>query len=96
MSFKVFVDDNFHYQDSSERYEQGEYDTFEEAVVVCKSIVDKYLADTFKDGMSADELYKHYVAFGDDPFVVPVPNDKTFFSAWDYAKERCSKMCSAT
>ncbi|NIR63564.1 MAG: hypothetical protein GWN55_04270, partial [Phycisphaerae bacterium] len=53
MTFKVFVDDNFHYQDKSERYELGEFETFEAAVNTCKSIVDQYLTSAFKPGMSA-------------------------------------------
>ena len=27
--FKVYVDDNFHYMDENERYQQGEYETKE-------------------------------------------------------------------
>lgn len=95
MSFTVFVDDNFHYQDESERYKVGEYETFEAAVVVCKEIVDEYLAVTYKKGVSAAELYENYVAFGEDPFVVPRPEGAEY-SSWEYAKKRCSEMCSAT
>ena len=95
MSFKVFVDDNYHYQDESERYEQGDYESFEAAVAVCKTIVDQYLTTTFKEGMSGAELYKSYVAFGEDPFVVSQPEGAEF-SAWVYAKQRCSEICGGT
>jgi hypothetical protein len=95
MIFKVFVDDNFHFQDTSERYQQGEYESFETAVAVCKQIVDQYLAATFKEGMSAAELYQRYVSFGDDPFVVPKPEGADF-SAWVYAKQRCSEICDTS
>lgn len=91
MSFKVLVDDNFHYQDESERYEVGEYQSYDAAVAVCKMIVDKYLASAFKVGMTAAELYNSYVTFGQDPFVVPRPEGDDF-SAWNYAKQRCSEM----
>jgi hypothetical protein len=94
MSFKVFVDDNYHYQDESERYEQGEYESYEAAVAACKLIVDQYLAGAFKEGMNAAELYKSYVSFGEDPFVVPNP-EGVLFSAWDYAKQRCLEICDA-
>ena len=90
-----FVDDNFHYQDESERYKKGNYETFDEAVEVCKEIVDRCLAATYKEGMNAAELYDSYVSFGDDPFVVPEP-EGVKYSSWEYAKKRCSEICGAT
>jgi len=94
MSFKVLVDDNFHYQDKSERYVQGEYESYEAALAACKMIVDQYLASAFKVGMIAAELYHSYVLFGEDPFIVPKPEGADF-SAWVYAKQRCAEMCDA-
>ena len=32
MTFTVFVDENSHYEDKSERYKNGDYETFEEAL----------------------------------------------------------------
>jgi hypothetical protein len=51
----------------------------------------------WKPGMTANELYKLYVAFGPDPFVVPFnPKDSSVkFSAWAYAKERCKELVSS-
>lgn len=92
MSFKVFVDDNFHYQDDSERYELGEYESYEATVTVCMKIVDQFLSSVFKEGMTAAELYQQYISFGQDPFVVPGP-EKVNFSAWTYAKRRCCEIC---
>jgi len=37
--FKIFVDDNYHYMDKSERYEVGSYDSLEEAVNKCRELV---------------------------------------------------------
>jgi hypothetical protein len=88
MAYKVLVDDNFHYQDKSERYKQGEYDSYETAVAACKYIVDQYLAAAYKEGMTPAELYNSYLSFGEDPFVVPEPEGANF-SAWSYAKKRC-------
>ncbi len=34
----------------------------------------------------------HYTSFGEDPFIIG-PGDYRF-SAWDYAKERCSILCA--
>ena len=95
MSFKVFVDDNFHFMDESERYERGEYESYESAEAACKAIVNEYLTHTYKDGMSADDLYDSYVSFGEDPFIVPAPEESKF-SAWVYAKQRCPEICNET
>ncbi|WP_455756460.1 hypothetical protein [Sulfurimonas sp.] len=92
MSFKIFVDDNFHHMDETERYEQGEYDTYELAESICKSIVDEFLTSAYKDGMSANELYEQYKRFGEDPYITS-EQMQVNFSAWDYAKIRSVEMC---
>lgn len=71
MSSKVLVDDNFHYRDESERYEVGEYQSYDAAVTVCKMVVDRYPASAFKVGMTAAELHNNCVSFGEDSYVVP-------------------------
>jgi len=90
--YAVFVDDNFHFMDESERYKLGEYDTCEEAVAVCKKIVDDFLNTGYKDGMSFKELYEGYTGFGEDPFIIS-DDEACFFSAWDYAKKRSAELC---
>jgi hypothetical protein len=47
------VDDNFHYQDLDERWEQGTYQTIEEALTACRALVDLSLKDEYSPGMSA-------------------------------------------
>ena len=91
--FEVFVDDNFHYQDESERYKHGEYETWEAAVAACKRIVDGDLLHFHKPGESAAELYYSYTSFGEDPFIRPQPPGERF-SAWDYARQRCDEICA--
>jgi hypothetical protein len=93
--YKVMVDDNFHYQDSDERWEQGTYETVEEAIAACRGLVDRSLEKAYKPGTSAEALYGDYTSFGDDPFIVVVDgaDDRAKFSAWSYAKERCRMIC---
>ena len=91
--FEVFVDDNFHYQDESERYKYGDYETYEKAVEVCKEIVDEELLHLYKSGKNAAELYCSYTSFGEDPFIRPSP-PKERFSAWNYARQRCEELCA--
>jgi hypothetical protein len=91
-TFTVFVDDNFHYMDDSHRYKFGEFNTAEEAVAACKTIVDEFLVTSHRPGITAADLYQNYVAFGEDPFVVP-KDESLPFSAWEYAKQRCAELC---
>lgn len=91
--FEVFVDDNFHYQDESERYMYGEYETYEAAVEACRRIIDRDLLHLYRQGEGAAELYFSYTSFGEDPFVRPSsPNER--FSVWEYAKQRCDEICT--
>ena len=90
--YVVYVDDNFHYMDESERYKLGAFETCEEAVETCKRIVDEFLEQGYRKGVSFKELYRGYTMFGEDPFIISV--DRTCrFSAWDYAKQRCRELC---
>jgi len=95
--YRVEVDDNFHYQDSDERWEKGTYETVEEALAVCREIVDQSIMEGYRTGISAEALYGHYVRFGDDPFIVGLDGMDTgiLFSAWNYAKERCRVICGS-
>lgn len=90
--FTVYVDDNFRYMDEEARRKYGEYESFEEAVSVCKGIVGICLIDLYQEGMTGDELYSQYVHFGDDPWIASADPLKYQFSAWDYAKERSAEI----
>jgi hypothetical protein len=94
MSYRVLVDDNFHYMDESERYELGSYATLEEAIKAAKAVVDSFLSSEYHPGMTADQLYKQYVTFGEDPFIIAPEQSQINFSAWDYARARCQELCS--
>ena len=92
MTYTVYVDDNFHYMDESERYKLGEFATAEAAVAAAKKVVDEYLASAYQPGMSAEELSRSYLLFGEDPYIVP-RGPGSDFSARDYARERCRELC---
>lgn len=93
--YVVFVDDNFHYQDEDERTKHGEFETAAEALEACRTIVDRSLQHEYRPGMTADALYRQYVSFGNDPFiVVDGDGEAVSFSAWDYAKERSKAVCA--
>lgn len=91
MTYQVFVDDNFHFMDESERYLHGEFETCEEAISACKKIVDECLESSYQAEMTADQLYESYAGFGDDPFIKS--DDKSCdFHSRDYAKSRCQAI----
>jgi hypothetical protein len=93
--YKVLIDDNFHYQDESERVTHGQFSTADQALAACRRIVDEFLASAHKPDMSPAALYEQYTLFGDDPFIVPVdPNSApaVSFDAWSYARKRCQEM----
>ncbi len=91
--FSVRVWDNFHYMDEDEAYIRGEYPTWDEAVAAARRLVDLSLAECYKPGMTAADLYSYYTSFGDDTSVVPEPKGH-HFSAWGYARDRCEELCS--
>src|SRR5262245_61049301 len=92
MRYTVVVGDNFHYQDASEHYEHGTFESVALAIAAAKRIVDEYLTSAYRPGMAPDELFKSYMAFGDDPFIIP-SDEANPFSAWEYAKLRCRELC---
>jgi hypothetical protein len=95
-AFEVIVAENAHYMDEREYWTAGSFDTFEEAVAAAKRIVDTSLDEAFKAGGSAKEFYDHYLHWGCDPFIKGIGGGQGGgkFSAWDYAKERCSAMAN--
>ena len=90
--YTVYVDDNFHYMDESERYKLGDFATLDEAIKACKRSVDGFLNDERACGTAA-ERYAQYTGFGPDPFIMTDDPDAGSppFSAWSYAKERCEE-----
>lgn len=83
----VLVDDNFHFMDEKERYKNGGYSNYDEAVARCKAIVDDFLLSALEPGMTAEQLFGSYTMFGEDPFILG--DNVSDFSSWDYAKKQC-------
>ncbi len=90
--FTVYVDDNYHYQDETERYKLGEFDLYEDAVVACKRIVDEFFSGA-QPGKTSEQLLREYQGYGEDPWITPEPTG-THFSAWSYAEQRCKTLTS--
>jgi hypothetical protein len=89
--YAVYVDDNFHFLDESERYRLGEFSSCEEALRTCKEMIDEFFDKDFDVNITYEELYGGYTMFGEDPFIVS-DDEGCFFSAWDYAKEKSREI----
>jgi hypothetical protein len=85
MRYTVFVDDNYHYMDESERYKLGEFDDCASAIAACKAIVDEFLAQC--GDVSAEEALKQYLMFGEDPWIRS-DDPECRFSARDYVRSK--------
>jgi len=91
MTYKVFVDDNYHYMDEDHRYELGTYASYDEAVQASKKIVDEFLIENKSTYETADELCASYCMYGEDPFIVSKETFKKF-SARTYAPIKCKEL----
>jgi hypothetical protein len=93
-NYRVLINDNAHYMDESECADHGVFADADRAIAACKETVDDELNTMWQPGMTANELYRLYIAFGPDPFVVPLnPKDREVkFSAWTYAKKQCKNL----
>lgn len=94
MSFHLRVYDNFHYTDESEAYNYGQYETYEDALIAAKSIVDEFFVHNWKIGIDPDYLIGQYSLYGEDPIILPNEHGKhESFSAWNYANCIAAEIC---
>ena len=89
-AYRVMVDDNFHYHESDERWEYGIFSTADEALAVCRRVVDESLLHEYSEGgVTAEKLFDRYTSFGDEPFVIAAEGaQQVDFSARRYARAR--------
>ena len=87
--YTVYVDDNYHFMDESERYKLGDFPDCASAITACKKIVDDFIAT--RGTWTAKEMFDAYRQFGEDPFIRS-SDTSCVFSAWKYAELRCHEM----
>jgi hypothetical protein len=86
------VEANARYMDQSERRQLAEFAACAPAIAACQRLVDDYLRSAYRPSMTAEALWASYTRFGDDPFIVTA-DESCWFSAWDYARQRCEALC---
>lgn len=94
MKFHLRVYDNFHYMDESEAYNNGEYATYEDALVGAKAIVDEFLEFNWRPGMKPDDLIVSFAFYGEDPIILPDEHGEyERFSSRNYVDTRAAEIC---
>lgn len=88
--YTVRVLDNYHFTDQSEEYNSGTFDTYDEAVLKCKEIVDDFLESAYQSGDTAEQLYGTYVMYGETPLIWG--ENLGSFDANEYTRKRCSEI----
>ena len=90
--YKVFIDDNYHYMDESERYAAGSYDSLEEAVTKCKELTIKSLRDLYEKGITPEKLKAQWSMFGEDPYVFGGDGGVPFSARKFVSTELCKEI----
>jgi len=92
--FHLRVYDNFHYMDESEAYNHGKFDTYDDALIAAKAIVDEFFEHNWKSGITPDYLNVQYCLYGEDPIILPNEHGKLeSFSARTYAYISAIEIC---
>ena len=92
--FHLRVYDNFHFMDESEAYNHGQFETYEDAVIAAKAIVDEFFVHYWKSGVTSDYLIGQYCLYGEDPIILPNEHgEHASFSARTYANISAIKIC---
>lgn len=92
--FIVKASDNSRFDSPENDYLYGAFATYEEAYAKCEEIVEGFLMQNKTEGMSTEELFHHYISFGEEPYIVSVDGSECVpFKAIDYAKEQSKAIC---
>ena len=93
MSYRVYMDANFHQMDTSARNMTGEYDSYALAQAAARELIDGILESEHRRDMSAEDLLHAYVTRGEEPFIIP-DDEHQPFSGREYAATRCRSLCN--
>ncbi len=75
----------------------GEFEGQPEAIAAAKRLIDDFLQQECKSGMSAEALFGHYQTFGQVPCVLRSDGKtigNTGFAALEYARTRSAELCA--
>jgi hypothetical protein len=94
MKFHLRIFDNYHHWDEASSYDHGNYETYEEAVIAAKKIVEEFFEGECKPGVEAGNLRASFAMYGEEPVVFPdEPSSGKSFSPREYAEEYVLELC---
>jgi hypothetical protein len=91
LPYKIVIHDLFHFMDEDEEYELAErYDTAATAIAEAKRRLDRELLHMHRPGMTGQELYEQWSAFGEMPLILRTDHAQlqVAFSSFSYVRER--------
>ncbi len=92
MSYRLYVDANFHQMDTSARQMVGAFDSHEAAVAAAREHIDGILESEYSAGMSAEDLLHAYTNRCEEPFIIP-DDEQAPFTGREYATIRSQYLC---
>lgn len=93
-NFIVKSSDNSTYDTEESDYVYGAFETYEQAYAKCEEIIEDFLTSNKTEGMSAEELYHHYVSFGEEPYIKTIDGSECLpFPSIKYAKDQSVLIC---
>jgi hypothetical protein len=93
--FQVFVSDNDRYFFDDGASSPGpSFRRYEDALDWCRRRVEASVEECWEPGLNAAQLFARYKGFGDDPWVLPVPEGAPHFSAWEHAEQVARRLCA--
>jgi hypothetical protein len=73
-----------------------EYPTANAAIEHAQRVIDEFLKDSMKPGMTARELYEHFMMFGEDVVIAPIDGAPAVsFKGQAYVRKRAAELCPA-
>jgi hypothetical protein len=90
--YEVFVDDNYHHMDESNRYSGGSYDSLEKAIHKCRELTIKSLEYFYEPGITPEKLSAQWAMFGEDPYIFGTDGPVPFSARKFITNELCQEI----
>jgi len=94
MKFHLKIFDNNHHWDEASSFDHGNYETYEDAIIAAKKIIEEFFVGECYSGRTVGDLMASFAMYGEEPVVLPdePPNGKNF-SPRNYAEEYVNQIC---
>lgn len=93
MTYRIAIDTSRAGDPAKPSLERCEFEIAEAAIAACENIIEQNLLSLHQPGMTAEQLFDHYLMLGEIPYL-RTNSGRIGFSACDYAMERCKALCA--